>query len=264
MDIVQEVILGLIQGLTEFIPISSSGHLVIGQYIFDGTSDHLLLEWLNIGTLLALLVYYRRRIIRIFEDVIRQKRYRLARNIVVTSLPAGIIGFLAADFIASEDFFSNISTVLIALAVVGLTMVCIDNLPQASAVGDGEELTVRRSFLIGMLQVLALVPGISRSGSTIVAGRLMGLSPEKAAEYSFLASIPIMCGVALKLFASAVDRGYLMEHLTPLLISNTVAFLSGLIAIRFLMGYLSSHSLAVFGWYRIALAATVALALLVQ
>ena len=112
--------------------------------------------------------------------------------------------------------------------------------------------------------MLALVPGVSRSGSTIIAGRLVGLNPASAAEYSFLASLPIMLGVTLKVFISSGDRAYFFDNLPTLLLSNGVAFISGLIAVGFLMRYLVRHSLAVFGWYRLGLAAVIGFVLLVQ
>lgn len=264
MDIVREIVLGLMQGLTEFIPVSSSGHLVIGQHFFDGSSEHLFLEWINIGTLLALLVYFRRRIISIARDIIVNKKFRLARNIFITVLPAGLVGFFAADIIATASFFGSITTVLVALVTVGVLMVLLDRVPKASAVDSGEELPAARALAIGVAQVFALIPGVSRSGSTIIMGRLMGLPATMAAEYSFLAAIPIMCGVTLKLLLSTPDMRYFTDNLEPLLVSNFIAFISGLFAIRFLLGYLSSHSLAVFGWYRIGLAAIVATVLLVQ
>lgn len=261
---IEVIILGLLQGLTEFIPVSSSGHLVIGQYFFDGSSDHLFLEWINIGTLLALLVYFRHRISSIAKNIIVNKKYRLARNICITALPAGAIGFFAGDFIAQAGFFGSILTVLCSLVIVGVIMIFLDHIPKASSVPNGEELTISRALFIGLLQVFALIPGVSRSGSTIIAGRLMGLKPSAAAEYSFLASIPIMCGVTLKLLASSDDRQYLFDHLQPLLIGNAVAFVSGIIAVGFLMRYLSNHSLALFGWYRIALAVVVGVVVLLQ
>lgn len=264
MEIIDVIILGLIQGLTEFIPVSSSGHLVIGQYFLDGSSDHLFLEWINIGTLLALLVFFRQRIITIIKGALLRKKYRLARNIVLTSVPAGLVGYLGADYISTAAFFGSVITVLISLIVVGLVMIIIDYLPQASTVQDGEQLTVKRALVIGVLQVFALIPGVSRSGSTIIAGRLMGLPSAGAAEYSFLASIPIMCGVILKLLIGSDDRQYFLDHLEPLLIGNFVAFVSGLLAVGFLMRYLSNHSLAVFGWYRVGLSAIVVIILLVQ
>lgn len=264
MNILETVVLGLTQGLTEFIPVSSSGHLVLVQELFSGASDHLFLEFVNIGTLLALLMYFRERIAAILNDVFVKKNYKLARNIIITSVPAGIVGYVLADFIANSSFFGSVLTVTIALAAVGVLMIILEKLPKASVVTNGEELTPLRALAVGGAQMLALVPGVSRSGSTIIAGRLMGLNSAQAAEYSFLASLPIMLGVTLKVFIKEGDRMYFIEHLPMLLLSNAVAFISGLLAVGFLMRYLAKHNLAVFGWYRVALAGILAVALLVQ
>ncbi|OYX42070.1 hypothetical protein B7Y94_04205 [Candidatus Saccharibacteria bacterium 32-49-12] len=262
MDYVIGIILGLIQGLTEFIPISSSGHLVIAQTFLLGASDHLLLEFLNIGTMLALFVYFRRRIIQIIRDILFEKDYRLLRNVILTSVPAGIIGFVFADYIAGAAFFGSAVVVVFTLAIVGAIMIIIEKLPRASDVADGAELRPSRALGVGLAQALALIPGVSRSGSTIVAGRLMGLPPAAAAEYSFLASLPIMLGVTAKVILT--DTDYMLTHGGTLLVANLAAFLSGLLAVGFLMRYLSKHSLAVFGWYRIGLAVVLAAVLLLQ
>ena len=258
----EAIILGLIQGLTEFIPISSSGHLVIAQTFLSGAGEHLFLEFINIGTMLALFVFFRKKIWKIILDVVKNKNYRLARNIVITALPAGLIGFMLADFIGSSWFFASAVVVVFTLAIVGVIMVVLEKLPKLSPVKDGEKLPWTRALIIGAAQVLALIPGTSRSGSTIIAGRLMGLSAAEAAEYSFLASLPIMVGVTLKVLIT--DTEYLVGHLDILLISNFAAFISGLWAVGFLLRYLSKHSLAVFGWYRIGLALVLATILLVQ
>jgi len=258
----EAIILGLVQGLTEFIPISSSGHLVIAQTLLTGAGDHLFLEFINIGTFLALLVFFRKRIWRIIIDVCKHRNYRLAINILLTALPAGIIGYALSDIIASTPFFTSTLVVVFTLAIVGVFLVVLEKLPKRSPVNDGERLSWWRALIIGGAQVLALIPGTSRSGSTIIAGRLMGLSAAEAAEYSFLASLPIMCGVTLKVLAS--DHAYLTAHLGTLVVSNAVAFISGLIAVGFLMNFLARHTLAVFGWYRIALAAILAIILVAQ
>lgn len=262
MGIVESIVLGLIQGLTEFIPVSSSGHLVIAQHIFSGASDHLFLEWIDLGTFLALVVYFRHRLAAIYRDVAHGRNYRLARNILITAIPAGLIGFLLSHFIENTPFFGSLTTVTIALAVVGVIMVIVEKLPHASRVEDGSRLGPVRALFIGIVQMFALIPGVSRSGSTIVAGRLAGLSAEKAAEYSFLASLPIIGAVLLKLVLSTEGREYYMQHALMLTISNLVAFVSGLLAVKFLINYLSKHGLALFGWYRIGLAAVLALILL--
>ncbi len=236
--------------------------MVIAQTFLSGVSDHLLLEFLNIGTMLALFVFFRKRIAQILKDIFVDRNYKLARNIILTSVPAGIVGFLFADYIAVTPFFGSAVVVVFTLAIVGIIMVIAEKLPHASPVKDGEALTPLRALGVGFAQMLALIPGVSRSGSTILAGRFLGLTAKDAAEYSFLASLPIMMGVTLKVLVS--DSDYLFAHLGVLLVSNLVAFLSGLFAVGFLMRYLSKHSLAVFGWYRIGLALVLAVILLVQ
>jgi undecaprenyl-diphosphatase len=262
MLIITTIILGLIQGLTEFIPVSSSGHLIIGQTLLGVGSDHLFLEFINFGTLVALLVFFRKRIVNILVDIFKNRNYRLARNIIITSIPAGIIGLLSAKYIESHDFFNSLITVTVSLAIVGTLMILAEKLPKASPVKDGEHLSKSRALIIGLAQTVALVPGVSRSGATILSARFLGLKPAEAAEYSFLASIPVMLGVTAKTFVS--DHAYLNAHLGTLALSNLVAFISGMIAIGFLMKYLQKHSLAIFGWYRVVLAAVLAVVLLVQ
>lgn len=262
MHIVETIILGIVQGLTEFIPISSSGHLVIAQYVFSGASEHLLLEFINIGTFLALVVYFRRRIVKIARDVYRERNIKLLRNIIITSVPAGAIGFFAADFIGSNWFFASLVVVMVSMFVFGVIMVIIEKLPRASKVLDGEFLSPKRALFIGIMQVLALIPGVSRSGSTIIAGRFAGLPAAAAAEYSFLASLPIMLGVTVKTLIG--DHDYLADYWLPLLLGNVAAFFVGLLAVGFLIRYLSRHSLALFGWYRIALSTVLLVIVLVQ
>ena len=264
MTIFEALILGLIQGLTEFIPISSSGHLVIAQYFFNGASDHLFLEWINIGTVLALLIYFRPRIWRALQDVFVGKDYRLARNVIIAMLPAGIIGFMFADFIETHAFFSSVWTVVVTLAVVGVLLIVVEKLPKKSAKDDSAELGSGRALAIGVAQVLALIPGMSRSGTTIIAGRVMGLGAAKAAEFSFLVSIPIMLGLIAKLVLKGEDRAYLMTHLDTVFVSNLAALIAGLVAVGFLMRYLEKRSLAIFGYYRIGLALVLTVVLLVQ
>lgn len=264
ISLFESIILGLVQGLTEFIPVSSSGHLVIAQNFFSGASDHLFLEFVNIGTLLALLVFFRKRIIVIIQEVAQRRQSTLARNILITSVPAGLVGYFLADFIANSTFFGSVIVVIITLSAVGVIMIVLDKLPQLSAVKNGAELSKGRALLIGFAQMLALIPGVSRSGSTIITGRLVGMSAKESAEYSFLASLPVMIGVTIKLFVREADRQYFIQNLDIIVVSNIVAFISGFIAVGFLMRYLSRHGLALFGWYRIGLAAILTLILLIQ
>jgi len=264
MTILEALILGLIQGLTEFIPISSSGHLVIAQYFMSGASDHLFLEWINLGTVLALIIYFRVRIFGAIRDVLVGKDYRLAANVIIAMLPAGLVGFFGAELIETQPFFGSVWTVVVTLFVVGVLLVVLEKLPKLSVVKDEAELPRPRALTIGLVQVLALIPGTSRSGSTIIAGRLMGLNAAKAAEFSFFISIPIMLGVIAKLLIKHSDRAYLLDNFAPLMVGNTAALISGLVAVGFLMRYLEKHSLAIFGYYRIVLALVLVGVLLIQ
>lgn len=262
MNLFEVIVLGLIQGLTEFIPISSSGHLVIAQTLFGQGSDHLFLEVINIGTFLALLIYFAPKIWQITTDVFVNKKIRLARNILITAVPAGAVGYVLSDFINTSPFFGSIWVVTFTLLIVGILMVALEKLPRLSDRADGENLGAGRALIVGLAQMFALIPGVSRSGSTIITGRLMGLSAKEAAEYSFLASLPIMAGVTLKVFVD--NHTYLQANASTVIVGNIVALISGLLAVRFLMRYLASHSLAVFGWYRIGLATILLVVLLLQ
>lgn len=264
MTITESVILGAVQGLTEFIPVSSSGHIVLAQQFMSGASDHLFIEWINVGTVLALIIFFRAKIISILRDVFEHKNYKLALTILIACIPAGIAGFLFAGFIEENWFFGSIVTVSVALAVVGVLMIVLEKLPHFSAVESLEKLSWRRSLSIGCAQVLSLIPGVSRSGSTIIAGRLGGLSREHAAEFSFLVSIPIMLGVITKLLLKSSDRAYLVANFPTLLIANSVAFATGIFAIGFMMKFLKKNSLAPFGWYRVGVAVVTWLFLLIQ
>lgn len=265
MLITTSIILGLVQGLTEFIPVSSSGHLEIIQQLLGGRTDdfHYFLELINFGTLLALIIYYRKRILEICRDVFKKRNYQLALNIIITCIPAGLAGLLLGDLIEENAFFSSLWTISIAMALVGILMIVADSLPHFSKLKNENRLTPCRALGIGLAQVCALIPGVSRSGSTILGGRVMGLDSKSAANYSFLVSIPLMSAVCLKTLISSSMRTYLMDNLGTLLLSNLVAFLAGMFAISFVMKYLEKpRALRTFGIYRVALASVVMIVLL--
>ena len=262
MSLLEVIILGLVQGLTEFIPISSSGHLVVAQALFGQGSDHLFLEVINIGTFLALLVYFFPKIITIVRRLLVEREIRLVRNILITSIPAGIVGYAAADFIDNSRFFGSVIVVMVTLLIVGVLMIVLEKLPRLSDTKSGDTLSSWRALLVGIAQMIALIPGVSRSGSTIIAGRLMGLSAKEAAEYSFLASLPIMAGVTLKVIIN--NRDYMVSHAGDLVLGNLVTSTSKPPTTNPLIHHSSRHDLKLFGWYRVGLAATIGLALLVQ
>ena len=260
MNILSTVILGVVQGLTEFIPVSSSGHLVVIENLLKGVSDpHLFIQSLSLGTTLALIIYFRKRILAIFRQVFINHDYRLLRNIVLTCIPVATIGLLLADLIETSSFASSSLVVAIAMASVGSLMIFLDKLPRLSPLTDGSKLNPLRAIWIGLAQCVALIPGVSRSGSTIIAAELMGLKPKPATEYSFIVSIPVMIGLTGKLLIS--DLSFIATNWSIILVGNIFAFIAGLIAIRYLLNYLSSHNLVIFGYYRLAAAGLIILLL---
>ena len=258
MNILESTVLGLVQGITEFIPVSSSGHLEITQRILGagGRAEdfHFFLELINFGTLFALLFYYRQTIWEILQRVFVKKDYKLALNILITSIPAGIIGLVLSKVIEKMPFFSSLTTIGFAMGFVGLIMIFVNKLPHLSKLKDENELTPGRALAIGLAQTFALIPGVSRSGSTIITGRVMGLDSKSAAKYSFLASLPIMIAVCGKSLLSSSSRAYITSNLGMLLLSNLVAFISGLIALQIVMKYFKKeNSIPSFGVYRVIL-----------
>ena len=267
MNIFESIFLGLVQGITEFIPVSSSGHLELAQQILGSSPEdfHYFLELINFGTLLALIIFFRHRIIKILGDIFRRRNFHMLINLLLTVIPAGVIGLLLSDIIDSNGFFSSLYTISIAMALIGLVMVMIDKLPHLSKLKNDDKLTHPRALTIGLAQTFALIPGVSRSGSTNIAGRIMGLDSKSAANYSFLASIPLMTAVCLKSLVSSSSRAYIADNLGLLALSNLVAFIAGMIAISFIMKFLAKpKSLQAFGYYRIILGSIVLILLLIQ
>ena len=267
MNILESTVLGLVQGITEFIPVSSSGHLEITQRILGagGRAEdfHFFLELINFGTLFALLFYYRQTIWEILQRVFVKKDYKLALNILITSIPAGIIGLVLSKVIEKMPFFSSLTTIGFAMGFVGLIMIFVNKLPHLSKLKDENELTPGRALAIGLAQTFALIPGVSRSGSTIITGRVMGLDSKSAAKYSFLASLPIMIAVCGKSLLSSSSRAYITSNLGMLLLSNLIAFVSGLIALQIVMKYFKKEkSIPSFGIYRVILSLGIFAALL--
>ncbi|MBR3264097.1 undecaprenyl-diphosphate phosphatase [Candidatus Saccharibacteria bacterium] len=265
MSVFVAIVLGLVQGLTEFIPVSSSGHLEIVQQIIGTRAEdfHYFIELINFGTLLALIIFYRKRIWGILKDIFKNHNYKLAINVIITCIPAGLAGLLLSKFIEENSFFSSLITIASAMGIVGLLMIITDFIPKMSELKDENKLTKPRALVIGLAQMLALIPGVSRSGSTIIAGRIVGLSAKSSADYSFLVSIPLMTAVCAKTLISSSTRAYLFDNLSMLALSNAIAFISGLFAISFCLKYLKkSGSLKAFGFYRIFVAAVVLIAML--
>lgn len=259
MDIltfIKTLILGAVQGLTEFIPVSSSGHLVVlGDVFRDHNNLHLLVQALDFGTVLALIIFFRHRIADLFRQVFVKRDYKLFRNLIITAFPVCLVGLILHKLIEHSDFFTSATVVAIAMGLIGILMIILDKLPHKSSVADGHELTPLRALVIGLAQCCALIPGVSRSGSTIIAGKFMGLNSKAAAEYSFMASLPVMLALVAKLVVG--DHSYLIQAWPIVLLGNIAAFIFGMAAIKFLLNYLSRRGVKAFGYYRVILAAII-------
>jgi undecaprenyl-diphosphatase len=275
MDLlIQALIMGIVQGLTEFLPVSSSGHLVIVPWLF-GWDDAFITSlafsvMLHLGTLVALLVYFREDWLRLIPAgfaTIRDRSFRgdpdrkLAWLLVAATIPAALVGFLFNDLF--EDTVRQVGLVAVTLIVGGVILWLADHLgARTKGVGD---VTFPIAIGIGAAQALALIPGISRSGISISAGRIAGLDREAAARFAFLMATPITAGAILfearKLISG--EAGVTVE-IAPLLVGLVASLVAGLLAIRFMLDYLRTRSLDVFVWYRFGLAAVVIVLLLVR
>jgi undecaprenyl-diphosphatase len=265
--VLQALIMGIVQGLTEFVPISSSGHLIIVPFLAgwdDAFINSLAFSvMLHLGTLIALLVYFRADWVRLVPAglaAVRDRSFaydpdrRLAWLLVATTIPAAVAGLLLGDVI--ETTFRNVGLVAFMLVVGGLIMLIADRFGAMTRRIEG--LTFPMAVGIGAAQALALVPGISRSGISISAGRLVGLDRESSARFAFLMATPITAGAVLfearKLLTGEAGMNV---SIVPLVVGMIAALISGLVAIRFMLSFLRRQSLDVFVWYRFALAAVV-------
>ena len=268
MDLlVQALFMGVVQGLTEFLPVSSSGHLIVVPFL-AGWDDPFITSlafsvMLHIGTLAALLVYFRAdwfRLVPAGVAAVRDRSFagdpdrRLAWLLLASTVPAAIAGVLLNDLIATA--FREIGLVAVTLVVGAAILWLADRL--GARTKDVHDVTLPVALAIGAAQALALVPGISRSGISIAAARLAGLDRPAAARFSFLMATPVTAGAALFEVRSLVsgDAGVDVS-VGPLVVGMVAAFISGALAIGALLRYLRSSSLDVFVGYRLVLAATV-------
>lgn len=277
MTPIQALVLGLVEGITEYLPVSSTGHLIIASALMglDKTAEQkAAVDTFNIviqgGAILAVLGLYFPRVLRMCRGLIGRDKdgLALALRIIVAFLPAAVLGVLLNDVI--EALLFNTPSVLTALALGGVFMIALDAKrlrhhrnasPEASTdLGpDLHEISMAKAVAIGLLQCVAMVPGTSRSMMTIAGGVLVGLHPRRAAEFSFLLGLPTLGGACVfSLYKTLTGDGPNMFEVIgwmPIAIGLLVATVSAAFAVRWLVGFLNRHGLALFGWYRIALAA---------
>ncbi len=271
LELLEAIFLGVVQGLTEFLPVSSSGHLLLGQYFLGMDQDRFGLTFdaaIHTGTVLAVISYFWRDLLRMAGAFLRSLRgpnfeerdQRMAYLILVATVPAGVIGLLFQNFFEGDRVRSP-WLVAFNLVLVGVLFIVGEVVGRQNRTSD--KLGFKEALAIGLAQTVALFPGVSRSGGTITLGLFLGLRRDEAARFSFLMSVPITTAAALlslaEAFGSGIDAGDALLFVAGSVTSGVVGYL----AIRFLLNYLAGHSLRVFAYYRFALAAVVVLLLLV-
>ncbi|MBQ8086325.1 MAG: undecaprenyl-diphosphate phosphatase [Lachnospiraceae bacterium] len=277
------VLLGIVEGITEWLPISSTGHIIlVNEFVHLEQSDAFMEMFdvvIQLGAILAVVVIFWNKLWpfhlkknapkeswfihpaengfmkhfqKFCDNYCHMDKIVLWLKIAVSCVPAAVLGLTLDDWI--DEHFYNATVVAIALIVYGIVFIIIENRNEHKKprVASLETLSFKDAILIGIFQVLALIPGTSRSGSTIIGGMLIGTSREIAAEFTFFLAIPIMFGASLvKLLKFGLS--FTGTELTVLIVGMIVAFGVSVLAIKFLMGYIKKHDFKVFGWYRIAL-----------
>jgi len=268
MDTIQALTLGIIQGITEFLPISSSGHLIALPKLF-GWNDHSLLFdiVLHLGTALALILYFFSDLAYAFAELaihlskrkLKFKYYskeaKLGAFIIVGSIPAAVIGFLLEDYI--ETVFRGLIPVAIFLLLGSALMYFAEKSITSRTFLDrltDSKASLKKSVIVGFFQALALLPGFSRSGSTISGGMLLGFDRAYAARFSFLLSVPIVVGAGSLKIIMALNEGVFLESSLILFIGFFSSFVTGVLTIKFLLDFLNRNSLYSFIVYRVLLA----------
>ena len=244
MHIFEVIILGLVQGLTEFIPVSSSGHLVLFHEVLNVKDTGLLFDVaLHLGTLLALLIYFKNDLIEIVRGFFsgKQRDKNLVFLLAVATVPAVISGVLLET--AAETTFRSPTVVMITLGLFGIVMLLAERAAKKLKQNDLEKVTLRQAVIIGLSQAIAVVPGVSRSGVTISAGLFAGLDRVAAARFSFLMAIPIILGAAAKVMLSDGALAEIGSHQLTFGLGFLTALISGLFAIKFLLKFLEKTAL---------------------
>ena len=261
MDIIQSIILGILQGIGEFLPISSSGHLIVIPYLFNWEEHSLAFDVaLHFGTLIAVLAIFWKDWFNLtkgaFEKIVHKKssfENNMFWYLVLATIPGALIGKVFESQV--EEVFRNpsyIYIIAISLAVMGVLIYLGDKWSEKKYKGketEYEKLSLKQTLVIGLSQALAIVPGFSRSGTTMLTARLMGVSRSAAAKFTFLLSVPIILGATVLKFPDMI-KGFSVELIIGIVVSVAV----GIISIKFLLKYLKNHDFAIFAYYRVILA----------
>ncbi len=266
-DLLKVIFLGIVEGITEWLPISSTGHmLLVDEFLKMNMTDdfkEMFFVVIQLGAILAVVVLYWKRMFPFqFKDktkpVIQKDIFSLWFKVVVACIPGAIVTILFDDYI--EAHLHTPMVIAIALIFYGVAFILIENwnktrTPKINTLSD---ITYQTAFLIGLFQVLSIIPGTSRSGATIIGGLLIGVSRVAVAEFTFYLAVPVMLGLSL---IKVIKFGFSFSgaELVTLGVGTVVAFVVSILVIRFLMSYIKKHDFKVFGWYRIVLGALVLL-----
>jgi undecaprenyl-diphosphatase len=271
LEFLEAILLGVVQGLTEFLPVSSSGHLLLGQYFLGLDQDRFGLPFdvaLHLGTLVAVVSFFWRNLLRMAGAFVRSLSpggrnladpdQRLAYLILASTIPAALIGFLFENFF--ETAVRSPWVVVFSLVLVGILFIVGEAVGAKTRLAD--KLRFSEAVGIGLAQAAALVPGVSRSGATITLGLFLGLRREEAARFSFLMSVPIIAGAGSLQLADVASEGMDAQGVLMFGSGFVSSAVVGYLAIKFFLRFVTHHSLRAFAYYRFALAAVVAMLLL--
>lgn len=255
-SILASAVLGVLEGLTEFIPVSSTGHLLLAEHFlgFDAGSGSAAAKTfaivIQLGAIFALLFVYAGRLWQVFRDAPRDPAaFRFIMAVLIAFIPAVVLGLLAHDFIKTVLFESPM-LIAVMLILGGIVLLFVERFTPAPQYDDAMKLPLRLAFFIGLAQCVALIPGVSRSGATIVGALFLGVNKRAAAEFSFFLSMPTMAGaVALDLFKSRHDLD--LSAVSNIAVGFVMAFITALLVVRWVLGFVSRNGFAVFGWWRI-------------
>lgn len=251
IDLIKAVFLGIVEGLTEFIPVSSTAHLLISSYLIDFQSikNNLFEIVIQFGAILAICVIYRQKIFSLILNFKEKNQQKFILNLVLAFLPAAIFGTLFHGLI-KKFLFSNL-VIAVALILGGIAMILIDRKPRKSEVENLDNIKPLSAFYIGLFQCIAMIPGVSRSGATIIGGLLLGLNRKAATEFSFFLAIPTIAAASLyDLFKNSAELTNANVEL--ILIGLFASFFSAILVIKWFVNFVSKNNFVPFGIYRIA------------
>lgn len=267
LDFLKALFLGIVQGITEWLPVSSTGHMILFDKFTAMNVSPEFMEMFRVviqfGSILAVLILYWKRLFpwtKSNTPAETKRTLNLWGKIIIAAIPAAVIGLLFDDLL--DKYLYNYITVAAALILYGVVFIVIErkHKNRTYAVEKAEDIDAKTALKIGCFQLLSLIPGTSRSGSTIIGAMLVNVSRTAAAEFSFFLAIPVMLGAsALKILKYVLEFGlaFTQTEIVTMIVGIVTAFTVSLIAIRFLVGFVRRHSFEAFGWYRIILGAIV-------